>query len=139
MSQSGDPDQPGDPEKTRPRTNGDLKRHLMAEHGCAVEDCEPLFKGADNQDGPLLHRMVGPKGGSVPNIDDFPDHEEVKPSTLDYFCRRLGLEPENVCLDGPGGLMTAALPSVRAAKAANKVRPITSAAGHRRATRPKKR
>jgi len=132
MAQSGDPD------NNRPRTNGDLKRCLQTSHGCEVEECHPLFKGSDNQDRPIFHPMISPSGGTVPNIDDSPDHEEVKPSTVDYFARRLGIAPGDVCLDGPGGLMVAEVPSERAARVAAKVRPITSAAGHRRHT-PKKR
>jgi hypothetical protein len=92
-------------------TIGELKRCLQnAPHNCRIVTT-PLFKGADNEDGPFLVRMVSPSGGFVPNLDDYRDEEEATPSIVDYFCRRLGLKHSDVKIDGPTGPVSVKPPS----------------------------
>lgn len=90
-----------DPSQGSRPTIGELKHCLQRHHKCRIER-KPLFKGSDNEDGPLLTTMYGP-GGHVPNVDEFPDEDEATPSIVDYFCRRLGLDQDKVHLNGPTG------------------------------------
>ena len=102
------------PIKARRPTNRELKRCLQQRHGCTVDE-RPIFSGSENEDGPILRRMLSPTGGFVPNLDDYPDDEEASPSTVDYFCRRLGLNPNDVHLNGPGGAVSVRAPSPKSA------------------------
>jgi hypothetical protein len=95
----------GNSEPPLPRpTIGALKQCLQQNHGCTIER-KPLFRGSDNEDGPMLVRMNGPRG-FVPNVDEYRDDEEATPSIVDYFCRRLGLEPADVAINGPSGIVS---------------------------------
>lgn len=110
-------------------TIGHLKTCLVAKHGCRLEDVA-LFIGADNEDGPRLVRMIGPSGGFIPDATIYPDGEPATASTIDYFCRTLGVARARLHLDGPAGrvrvdvISERVLPPVPAS-----VRQITSASG----------
>jgi hypothetical protein len=118
----------GGPKAHECPTNAELKRCLVENHGCHVEDV-PLFKGQDNEEGPHLRRMIGPSG-FIPNLDIFPDNEPATPSTIDYFCRTLGVSKALVHLNGPTGTVKVELRSERAERP-NNVRPIRGSDGRR--------
>ena len=112
-------------------TIGHLKACLLARHGCRLEDVA-LFIGADNEDGPRLVRMVGPSG-FIPDVTIYPDSEPATPSTIDYFCRTLGVSRVKVHLDGPAGRLRVDVISERVLPfAPAAVLPITGASGTRR-------
>ncbi len=113
----------------------DLKRCLLTRHGCRIEE-HALFKGADNEDAPRLLRMIGPGGGFIPDVDTYPDGDEATPSTVDYFCRILGVPRADVHIDSPQGLVRVELPShAQEASVVRKIHPITGSGGSRKKRR----
>lgn len=119
-------------------TIGQFIRCLVDNHVCRREQV-PIFRGDENEDGPLLTRLVGPSG-FIPDISIFPDDEPATPSTIDYFCRRLGVDRTKVHIDGPSGRIRVDVVSERVLpEVPATITPITSAAGHSRRRARQKR
>ena len=116
--------------------------HLIADFGCKIQtrpDPRPIFKGADNEDGPLLQgpphppRLVSPSGGFISNIITYDDDEDVGPSLFQHFCDRLGLDPSEVRPKGPDcHVSTRPLAAARPKPPKGYRLPITRADGGRR-------
>lgn len=103
----------------------EIKRHVIDDHGFVLQEIK-------DEDGSAFFQVRHPKTGRAFPAHKYPDDMIVIPSIIDWVARRCRLTPKDLSLDdGTGFFVTVVPPPVKLH--------ITSAAGHRAASKKRRK